>query len=57
MSEQQRVAIVTGAAGGIGQEIVLGLLGRGSPWLRPTELPKVSLISRVQRSSANKAPT
>jgi NAD(P)-dependent dehydrogenase (short-subunit alcohol dehydrogenase family) len=29
MSEQQRVAIVTGAAGGIGQEIVLGLLGKG----------------------------
>ena len=29
MSEQQRVAIVTGAAGGIGQEIVLGLLGQG----------------------------
>jgi len=29
MSEQQRVAIVTGAAGGIGREIVLGLLGKG----------------------------
>jgi NAD(P)-dependent dehydrogenase (short-subunit alcohol dehydrogenase family) len=29
MSEQQRVAIVTGAAGGIGREIVLGLLGDG----------------------------
>jgi NAD(P)-dependent dehydrogenase (short-subunit alcohol dehydrogenase family) len=29
MSEQQRVAIVTGAAGGIGREIVLGLLGNG----------------------------
>jgi NAD(P)-dependent dehydrogenase (short-subunit alcohol dehydrogenase family) len=28
MSEQQRVAIVTGAAGGIGRELVLGLLGR-----------------------------
>ena len=27
MSEQQRVAIVTGAAGGIGRELVLGLLG------------------------------
>ena len=26
MSEQQRVAIVTGAAGGIGRELVLGLL-------------------------------
>jgi len=29
MSEQQRVAIVTGAAGGIGRELVLGLLGSG----------------------------
>jgi NAD(P)-dependent dehydrogenase (short-subunit alcohol dehydrogenase family) len=29
MSEQQRTAIVTGAAGGIGQELVLGLLGKG----------------------------
>ncbi len=29
MSEQQRVALVTGAAGGIGREMVLGLLGRG----------------------------
>jgi NAD(P)-dependent dehydrogenase (short-subunit alcohol dehydrogenase family) len=30
MSEQQRVAIVTGAAGGIGRELVLGLLGQGA---------------------------
>ena len=29
MSEQQRFAIVTGAAGGIGRELVLGLLGNG----------------------------
>jgi len=29
MSEQQRTAIVTGAAGGIGRELVLGLLGNG----------------------------
>src|SRR5438874_13337152 len=29
MSEQQRVAIITGAAGGIGRELVLGLLGNG----------------------------
>jgi len=29
MSEQQRTAIVTGAAGGIGRELVLGLLDRG----------------------------
>src|SRR5271155_1097365 len=28
MSEEQRVAIVTGAAGGIGRELVLGLLGK-----------------------------
>ena len=28
MSEQQRAAIVTGAAGGIGRELVLGLLGQ-----------------------------
>jgi NAD(P)-dependent dehydrogenase (short-subunit alcohol dehydrogenase family) len=27
MSEQQRAAIVTGASGGIGRELVLGLLG------------------------------
>src|SRR5690349_5215156 len=29
MSETQRVAIVTGAAGGIGRELVMGLLGKG----------------------------
>ena len=29
MSQPQRVAIVTGAAGGIGRELVLGLLGKG----------------------------
>jgi NAD(P)-dependent dehydrogenase (short-subunit alcohol dehydrogenase family) len=29
MSAEQRVAIVTGAAGGIGRELVLGLLGNG----------------------------
>src|ERR1700747_553462 len=29
MSEQQRAAVVTGAAGGIGRELVLGLLGKG----------------------------
>jgi NAD(P)-dependent dehydrogenase (short-subunit alcohol dehydrogenase family) len=29
MSEQRRTAIVTGAAGGIGRELVLGLLGKG----------------------------
>src|SRR5215472_7523643 len=29
MSEQQRTTIVTGAAGGIGRELVLGLLGKG----------------------------
>jgi NAD(P)-dependent dehydrogenase (short-subunit alcohol dehydrogenase family) len=30
MSAEQRVAIVTGAAGGIGRELVLGLLGQGA---------------------------
>src|SRR6202022_4648492 len=29
MSEQQRLALVTGAAGGIGRELVLGLLSKG----------------------------
>src|ERR1700730_3879477 len=29
MSEQQREALVTGAPGGIGRELVLGLLGNG----------------------------
>src|SRR5690349_13567379 len=29
MSEEQRVAVVTGAAGGIGRELVQGLLGKG----------------------------
>jgi len=29
MSEQHRAAIVTGAAGGIGRELVVGLLGKG----------------------------
>jgi NAD(P)-dependent dehydrogenase (short-subunit alcohol dehydrogenase family) len=29
MSERQRVALVTGAAGGIGRELVLGLLSKG----------------------------
>jgi len=29
MSEQRRTAIVTGAAGGIGRELVIGLLGKG----------------------------
>src|ERR1700758_2705121 len=29
MSERQRTALVTGAAGGIGRELVLGLLGKG----------------------------
>ena len=29
MSEAQRTAIVTGAAGGIGRALVLGLLGAG----------------------------
>jgi NAD(P)-dependent dehydrogenase (short-subunit alcohol dehydrogenase family) len=47
MSEQQRVAIVTGAAGGIGRELVLGLLGEGLA---------VSPSSPRRRRRANKAP-
>ena len=40
MSEQQRVAIVTGAAGGIGRELVLGLLGQGLGSRRSTAPPQ-----------------
>ena len=57
MSEQQRVAVVTGAAGGIGWELVLGMLGRGSRSRRSTALPKVSPISPKQPRSGSKAPT
>jgi NAD(P)-dependent dehydrogenase (short-subunit alcohol dehydrogenase family) len=46
MSEQQRVAIVTGAAGGIGRELVLGLLGK--------EL-KVAAIDRTAQGLAELA--
>jgi NAD(P)-dependent dehydrogenase (short-subunit alcohol dehydrogenase family) len=48
MSEQQRVAIVTGAAGGIGRELVLGLLG---------EEIKVAAVDRAARSLAELAQT
>jgi NAD(P)-dependent dehydrogenase (short-subunit alcohol dehydrogenase family) len=56
MSEQQRVAIVTGAAGGIGRELVLGLLGKGSRSRRSTAPPRVSPISPRQRRSGSTAP-
>src|ERR1700732_5223508 len=46
MSEKQRVAIVTGAAGGIGRELVLGLLGK--------EL-KVAAIDRTAQGLAELA--
>jgi NAD(P)-dependent dehydrogenase (short-subunit alcohol dehydrogenase family) len=46
MSEQQRVAIVTGAAGGIGRELVLGLLGKGL---------KVAAVDRTAQGLADLA--
>ena len=48
MSEQQRVAIVTGAAGGIGRELVLGLLGK--------EI-KVAAVDRTAQGLAELAQT
>jgi NAD(P)-dependent dehydrogenase (short-subunit alcohol dehydrogenase family) len=57
MSEQQRVAIVTGAAGGIGRELVLGLLGKG---LRVTAvdrtaqgLAELAQMARERQRGAN----
>jgi NAD(P)-dependent dehydrogenase (short-subunit alcohol dehydrogenase family) len=44
MSEQRRAAIVTGAAGGIGRELVLGLLGKGL---------KVAAVDRSGRGLAD----
>jgi len=46
MSEQQRVAIVTGAAGGIGRELVLGLLGKGL---------KIAAVDRTSQGLADLA--
>ena len=46
MSEQQRIAIVTGAAGGIGRELVLGLLGKGL---------KVAAVDRTAQGLADLA--
>jgi NAD(P)-dependent dehydrogenase (short-subunit alcohol dehydrogenase family) len=46
MSEQQRFAIVTGAAGGIGRELVLGLLGNGL---------RVAAVDRAAQSLAELA--
>jgi NAD(P)-dependent dehydrogenase (short-subunit alcohol dehydrogenase family) len=48
MNEQQRVAIVTGAAGGIGRELVLGLLGK--------EI-KVAAVDRTTQGLAELAQT
>jgi NAD(P)-dependent dehydrogenase (short-subunit alcohol dehydrogenase family) len=48
MSEQQRFAIVTGAAGGIGREVVLGLLGNGL---------RVAAVDRAARGLAELAET
>ena len=44
MSEQQRAAIVTGAAGGIGRELVMGLLGNGL---------RVAAVARTARAWPN----
>src|SRR5712691_9142724 len=46
MSEQQRLALVTGAAGGIGRELVLGLLGKGH---------KVAAVDRTPQGLADLA--
>ena len=48
MSEQQRFAIVTGAAGGIGRELVLGLLGNGL---------RVAAVDRAAQGLAELAET
>jgi len=48
MSEQQRTAIVTGAAGGIGRELVLGLLGKGL---------KIAAVDRTAQGLAELAQT
>jgi short-subunit dehydrogenase len=48
MSEHQRVAIVTGAAGGIGRELVLGLLDK--------EI-KVAAVDRTAEGLAELAKT
>jgi hypothetical protein len=56
MSEQQRLALVTGAAGDIGRELVLGLLGKGSGSLQSTAPPKVSPSSPKRLRSGSRAP-
>ena len=56
MSEQQRVAIVTGSAGGIGRELVLGLLAKGSRLRRSTVPLKVSPSSQRRRKCASMGP-
>jgi NAD(P)-dependent dehydrogenase (short-subunit alcohol dehydrogenase family) len=59
MSEQQRVAIVTGAAGGIGRELVLGLLGKRLKVaaVDRTAQGLVELAQAAQESNANLMPT
>ena len=57
MSEQQRVAIVTGAAGGIGRDLVRACSERGSRSRRSTAPPKVSPSLPKPRRSGSTAPT
>ena len=57
MSEQQRVALVTGAAGGIGRELVLGLLSNAIQVAavdRTTQgLAELSQIVQERQQAAN----
>jgi len=57
MSEQQRIALVTGAAGGIGRELVLGLLGNAINVVavdRTTQgLAELSQIVQERQQAAN----
>jgi NAD(P)-dependent dehydrogenase (short-subunit alcohol dehydrogenase family) len=57
MSEQQRIALVTGAAGGIGRELVLGLLGNAIKVVavdRTTQgLAELSQIVQERQQAAN----
>jgi NAD(P)-dependent dehydrogenase (short-subunit alcohol dehydrogenase family) len=53
MSERQRVAIVTGAAGGIGRELVVGLLGNE---IRVAAVDRTAPGSHRARTSGAAAP-